>query len=86
MANADCSPAALPDWLLGDPVAEHLRAQGRAVTKAAWLEEAYGSSSASQACFARADLESVIKGVSRGPAMTSKAWPAMTLPGTSTAR
>jgi hypothetical protein len=34
----------LPDWLRGDPIAEHLRSLGRPVTKAAWLECAYGSS------------------------------------------
>ncbi len=28
----------------GDPIAEHLRSLGRPVTKAAWLECAYGSS------------------------------------------
>jgi len=41
----DAPPPDLPDWLRGDPVAEHLRAQGYAVTKAAWLAAAYGSSS-----------------------------------------
>ena len=45
MATTDTSAPALPDWLIGDPIAEHLRAEGRAVTKAAWLEAAYGSSS-----------------------------------------
>jgi hypothetical protein len=45
MANPDASPPDLPEWLRGDPVAEHLRAQGRVVTKAAWLDAAYGSSS-----------------------------------------
>ena len=34
----------LPDWLRGDPIAEHLCSLGRPVTKAAWLECAYGSS------------------------------------------
>jgi hypothetical protein len=34
----------LPDWLRGDPIAEHLRSLGRPVTRAAWLECAYGSS------------------------------------------
>ena len=38
-------PAAdLPHWLRGDPIAEHLRSLGRPVTRAAWLECAYGSS------------------------------------------
>jgi hypothetical protein len=38
-------PAAdLPQWLRGDPIAEHLRSLGRPVTRAAWLECAYGSS------------------------------------------
>ena len=32
----------LPDWLRGDPIAEDLAASGRPVTKAAWLEGAYG--------------------------------------------
>ena len=32
----------LPEWLRGDPIAEHLRSQGLPVTKAAWLEAAYG--------------------------------------------
>ncbi len=44
MVNSDASPPDLPEWLRGDPVAEHLRAQGHTVTKAAWLEAAYGSS------------------------------------------
>jgi hypothetical protein len=34
----------LPPWLKGDPIAEHLRSLGQPVTKAAWLEAAYGSS------------------------------------------
>lgn len=34
----------LPDWLLGDPIAEELRARGKPVTRAAWLEAAYGTS------------------------------------------
>ncbi len=34
----------LPEWLRDDPIALHLRSLGRAVTKAAWLECAYGSS------------------------------------------
>lgn len=34
----------LPSWLAGDPIAEHLRATGRPITRAAWLEGAYGSS------------------------------------------
>jgi hypothetical protein len=34
----------LPPWLQGDPIAEHLRSLGQPVTKAAWLECAYGSS------------------------------------------
>jgi Ca-activated chloride channel homolog len=34
----------LPEWLRGDPIAEHLRSLGRPVTKAAWLEAAYGTS------------------------------------------
>ena len=38
------APAELPHWLRGDPIAEHLRSLGRPVTKAAWLECAYGSS------------------------------------------
>jgi len=37
-------PTALPHWLAGDPIAEHLRSIGHPVTKAAWLEAAYGSS------------------------------------------
>lgn len=41
MAN---QPTPLPDWLKGDPIAEHLQSTGRPVTKAAWLEQAYGSS------------------------------------------
>ena len=39
------APAELPLWLQGDPIALHLRSLGRPVTKAAWLECAYGSSS-----------------------------------------
>lgn len=38
------APAELPPWLRGDPIALHLRSLGRPVTKAAWLECAYGSS------------------------------------------
>ncbi len=38
------APAELPAWLRGDPIAEHLRSLGQPVTKAAWLECAYGSS------------------------------------------
>lgn len=34
----------LPAWLRGDPIAEDLHARGQTVTKAAWLEAAYGSS------------------------------------------
>ena len=41
---ADPAPRELPHWLRGDPIAEHLRSLGRPVTKAAWLECAYGSS------------------------------------------
>jgi hypothetical protein len=37
-------PHELPDWLRGDPIAEALRADGRPVTKAAWLSAAYGTS------------------------------------------
>lgn len=44
MTNIDSSPPDLPDWLRGDPVAEDLRTRGLIVTKAAWLEAAYGSS------------------------------------------
>ncbi len=45
MTIPDAAPPDLPDWLRGDPVAEHLRAQGLVVTRASWLEAAYGSSS-----------------------------------------
>ena len=38
--ESEASP--LPDWLKGDPIAEHLRSLGQPVTKAAWLEQAYG--------------------------------------------
>ena len=51
MTNPEASPPELPDWLRGDPIAEHLRAEGRVVTKAAWLETAYGSSSESVLVF-----------------------------------
>jgi hypothetical protein len=34
----------LPDWLRGDPIAEELHANGQPVTRAAWLEAAYGTS------------------------------------------
>ncbi len=47
MTNVDSSPPDLPDWLRGDPVAEALHARGLAITKAAWLEAAYGSSNES---------------------------------------
>ena len=36
--------ASLPEWLRDDPIAEHLCETGQAITKAAWLEVAYGSS------------------------------------------
>ena len=42
--SAAGAPAELPEWLRGEPIAEHLRASGRPVTKATWLECAYGSS------------------------------------------
>jgi hypothetical protein len=38
------SEMSLPTWLQGDPIAEHLRSLGQPVTRAAWLEAAYGSS------------------------------------------
>jgi|GEM_PF-245705 len=44
IATAGFSSEELPHWLTGDPIAEHLRSLGRPVTKAAWLECAYGSS------------------------------------------
>ena len=34
----------LPHWLRDDPISRDLRARGLPVTKAAWLEGAYGSS------------------------------------------
>jgi hypothetical protein len=34
----------LPEWLRGDPIAEALHADGRTITKAAWLSAAYGTS------------------------------------------
>jgi len=42
--TAVLAAAELPHWLRGDPIALHLRSLGRPVTKAAWLECAYGSS------------------------------------------
>lgn len=44
LEKAGRAPAELPHWLQGDPIALHLRSLGRPVTKAAWLECAYGSS------------------------------------------
>ena len=44
LATAGRAPAELPHWLRGDPIALHLQSLGRPVTKAAWLECAYGSS------------------------------------------
>jgi hypothetical protein len=41
---ASPSPGERPHWLRDDPIALHLRSLGRPVTKAAWLECAYGSS------------------------------------------
>ena len=41
---APAAPAELPQWLRGDPIAAHLLASGQPITKAAWLEAAYGSS------------------------------------------
>ena len=43
MPNLDSPLPVLPDWLRGDPIAEALHADGRTITKAAWLEAAYGS-------------------------------------------
>jgi hypothetical protein len=37
-------PDDLPGWLRGDPIAEALHADGKTVTKAAWLTAAYGTS------------------------------------------
>ncbi|MGB7738753.1 MAG: hypothetical protein WBM03_06540 [Steroidobacteraceae bacterium] len=44
LETAGLAPAELPHWLRGDPIALHLRSLGRPVTKATWLECAYGSS------------------------------------------
>jgi len=44
LATARFVPAELPHWLRDDPIALHLQSLGRLVTKAAWLECAYGSS------------------------------------------
>jgi hypothetical protein len=41
--SKDQPAPALPPWLTGDPIAEHLRAIGLPVTRAAWLEAAYGT-------------------------------------------
>jgi hypothetical protein len=43
-ATSPAPAMTLPTWLQGDPIAENLRTLGRPVTKAAWLEAAYGSS------------------------------------------
>lgn len=43
MTTLDSSQSDLPDWLRGDPIAEHLRSIGQPVTRAAWLEAAYGT-------------------------------------------
>jgi hypothetical protein len=43
-ADEDAAAGELPHWLRGEPIAEHLRSLGRPVTRAAWLECAYGSS------------------------------------------
>ena len=42
--NEPVPSAQLPHWLRGDPIAEHLRSLNQPVTRAAWLECAYGSS------------------------------------------
>ena len=42
--DAPATSAQLPDWLRGDPIAEHLRSLNLPVTRAAWLECADGSS------------------------------------------
>jgi len=44
MSTSRPAPPELPARLRGDPIAEHLHRLGRAVTRAAWLECAYGSS------------------------------------------
>jgi hypothetical protein len=43
-ADAPATSAQLPHWLRGDPIAEHLQSLNQPVTRAAWLECAYGSS------------------------------------------
>lgn len=43
MPGPERTAGTLPDWLRGDPIAEHLASQGLPVTRAAWLECAYGS-------------------------------------------
>ena len=67
IVNTDSSPPDLPDWLRGDPIAEHLRAAGRAVTKAAWLEAAYGSSNETVLTFDKDTREWVNRHFPRDP-------------------
>ena len=60
--------ADLPHWLRGDPIAEHLYSLGRPVTRAAWLECAYGSSNEIVLEQDKETLESVRAAFSDGPA------------------
>lgn len=57
----------LPDWLRGDPIAEELHASGQAVTKAAWLEAAYGSSNETVLAFDKDTREWVRRHFPRDP-------------------
>jgi hypothetical protein len=57
----------LPDGLRGDPVAEALHASGQPVTKAAWLEAAYGSSNETVLAYAKETREWVHRHFPRDP-------------------
>jgi hypothetical protein len=60
-------PGDLPDWLRGDPIAEALRADGRPITRAAWLAAAYGTSNETALAFDKETREWVNRHFPRDP-------------------
>ena len=67
------------------PPPESTFTAGRRTVRRRWRQRSVLNRDAARS-YARFALNSVITGISRGPATTSKACPAMRLPGTSTAR
>lgn len=60
-------PNDLPGWLRGDPIAEALHAHGQPITKAAWLEAAYGTSNETVLTFDKDTREWVNRHFPRDP-------------------